>query len=75
MSDLDVAAIITQLAHLEDLLRQVDDQQWRCNQSIHARLGDLEDLILGEQRAQSFTGHAKVLGQRVPLTLVRNERA
>jgi hypothetical protein len=76
MSDPDVAALSAQIAHLENLLREFDDQHQARIQSLHARLGDLEDLILGQQREprQSFSGQAQVpfLG-RVPLTLVRDK--
>jgi hypothetical protein len=74
MSDPDVVSLSAQIAHLEDLLREYEDQNHVRVQSLHARLGDLEDLLLGQRREQSFTGQAQVpyLG-RVPLTLVRDE--
>jgi hypothetical protein len=75
MTDPDLIALRAQIAHLEDLLREFEDQNGARVHSLHARLGDLEDLILGQQRAQaSFTGHAqgRMLG-RVPLTLVRDD--
>ena len=58
------------------MLREYEDQNHARIQSLHARLGDLEDLILGQQREhrQSFTGAAQVpLLGRVPLTLVRDK--
>jgi hypothetical protein len=69
-----LAALSAEIAHLEHLVREFDDQHALRNQAIHARLGDLEDLILGERQTQAFTGHAQVpaLG-RVPLTLQRAE--
>lgn len=76
MTPPDVAALSAQIAHLENLLREYEDQNHARNQSLHARLGDLEDLILGQQREPrpSFTGHAQVpfLG-RVPLTVIRDK--
>jgi hypothetical protein len=76
MNDQDhIAALSAQIAHLEDLLREYEDQQQLRVQSLHQRLGDLEDLLLTQQREQpSFTGQAQVpLLGRVPLTLVRDE--
>jgi hypothetical protein len=69
----DLVSLSAQIAHLEGLLREYEDQNSLRNQSLHARIGDLEDLFLRQGR-HSFTGQAKVpLLGHVALTLVRDE--